>query len=224
MRTIAAETLGLLGAPGPDATVVQSLTKLVGQSDANLSARCAAAKVLGEIDYGTSKPDAATIVDPIIRLAADCCQTELQFLSDILADEAAAAEADGGRRDPSPNELLASEEGANTELGPTFVDQRSIPTRRRLLSHLLAIRQGLMGPDGKSGLSKIAANEVENAVREIDATIGSLREPSTDIQQLNDALAKQTLDLQKMAGGTAATPAAANASPAATATAAAPER
>ncbi len=221
MRTIAAETLGLLGTPGQNAIAVQGLTRLVGQSDADLSARCAAAKALGQIDFGTSKPNAAELVDPITRLAADCSQAELRFLGDILADEAAAAEAGGGRRDPPRNELMASEDGPNAESGSTFLDQRSIPTRRRLLSQLLAIRQGLMGPDGKSGLSAIAANEVRAPVQQIDAMIASLREPSTDIQKLNDALAQQTLDLQKLAGSTAASPPAAESAPAATTTAAA---
>ena len=218
MRAIAAEALGLLGIPGPNSTAVSSLVQLVGQSDARLSARCAAAKALGQINFGTSKPNAAAIVEPIVRLAADCCEAEHQFLSVILANEAAAAEADGGRP-RSQTEAFLDETESDSESGPTFKDKRSIPTRRRLLSQLLAIREGLIGSDGESGLKAIAANEVRDPVQQIEATIAALREPTTDIQQLSEVLTIQTLSLQELAGVAAGSPAA-NPAPTETATAA----
>ncbi len=216
MRAIAAETLGLFGIPGPNSTAVSSLVKLVGQSDATLSARCAAAKALGSIDFGTSKPNASTIVDPIVGLAADCCEAERQLLNGLLADEA-AAEADGGRRRSETNAFFVETE-PGSKSGPRFKDERSVPTRRRLLSQLIAIREGLIGSDGKSGLRAIAANEVSVPVQQIEATIAALREPATDIQQLSDALTKLTLSLQELAG-VAAQPPAAKPAPTATATA-----
>jgi hypothetical protein len=83
---------------------------------------------------------------------------------------------------------------------------------------LIAIREGLIGSDGKSGLRAIAANEVSVPVQQIEATIAALREPATDIQQLSDALTKLTLSLQELAG-VAAQPPAAKPAPTATATA-----
>ena len=191
MRGVAAEMLGDLGDPN----VTLSLGKLVSQSNASLSARCAAAKAIGQLEVSKSTVGADKMVAPFARLAADCCAAEQQALANLRLGR------DNENEPPlaAPNRFESLLNPDNSD-GPSFVDPQSVPSRRRLLSYLLDIRAGLQGDDGQSGLAKFAGEAANPVVQQIEATIAALRETSTTIVDLRKAIDQHTAQFERLAG------------------------
>ncbi len=165
-QSIAANSLGLLG--DPKAAV--SLGKLVLDENADRSARCAATKALGRLDLSGQPAISKKLVGPLAKLTADCCAVEQAALSRFQKGPEGSKQPDGDEETP-------------------FEDPRSVPSRRRLLTHLLDIRAGITGPDGTSGLKGTAPDAAE-LLQQIDSVVEALREPSSSAMELAEAISR----------------------------------
>ena len=172
MQSIAAETLGFIGDPKTATT----LGKLVLQPSAGLSARCAAAKAIGRIDLTKQAGLGAKLVAPFSKLAAECCATEHSLLAKF--DEEA-------------------EQPAIESSDDRFSDLRSVPSRQRLLTCLLDIKSGLVGPNGNGGLKAVAPT-AEPLLQQVNATIEALQNTTTSVNELAETIHQQAERLKTM--------------------------
>ena len=79
MRGQAAEVLGRLGAVGDGGAVAKQLAAMIADSSLLFSARCIAAKAMGELDYrGAAGLNPSQLAAPMGQLALDACAAELQ--------------------------------------------------------------------------------------------------------------------------------------------------
>lgn len=77
MRVQAAKVLGAMGSPGTDGVVANAIAGMVMDEQLRLSARCAAARVLGELRYGGAGwVNAGKAVGVLQQLALDACDAE----------------------------------------------------------------------------------------------------------------------------------------------------
>jgi HEAT repeat protein len=76
MRGQAAEALGLLGLPGPNGAVVDTLTKVCDDPALSIAQRCRAAQALGRLNCGGTAVNVGPSIDALGRLAYDVLSAE----------------------------------------------------------------------------------------------------------------------------------------------------
>jgi len=77
MRVQAARVLGAMGSPGANGAVPNAITSMVADGQLRLSARCAAARALGQLNYGGAAwANAEPAVAVLRQLAIEACDAE----------------------------------------------------------------------------------------------------------------------------------------------------
>jgi hypothetical protein len=226
MRRRSAELVGVCGVAGAKDVYAKALIKVILEPESDLSVRCAAAEALGKLDLKSSTLKADDVAKTLGKLAVDCTSAEIEILKEMLLSrgggggEYGGGGYGGGRRGGyGQGGGYGGEEGGFGRGGDdeiVFSDERTIPTRRRLITRLLQVKSGLVG-DGKKGGIQHSMKGGDKASEEIVMAVDSLLENAKNHEfgapQLGKALRTQSTELSTKVAGVAA--AAAPATPAA---------
>jgi hypothetical protein len=203
MRRRSAELVGVCGVAGAKDVYAKALIKVILEPESDLSVRCAAAEALGKLDLKSSTLKADDVAKTLGKLAVDCTSAEIEILKEMLLSRGGGGGEYGGGGYGGDDEIV-------------FSDERTIPTRRRLITRLLQVKSGLVG-DGKKGGIQHSMKGGDKASEEIVMAVDSLLENAKNHEfgapQLGKALRTQSTELSTKVAGVAA--AAAPATPAA---------
>jgi len=134
IRMRAAEILGAIGDAGPNGSIALAVSGALANPDKPLFMRREMARALGRMRYPQGfKGDVVAMANEVGWLAHDACRNEVDSFKRA--------------------QVLAQRAGNTVE---------GLPSSRRLRHHLYAIRIGLVGPNGDSGL-KAAGNPTQDA-------------------------------------------------------------
>ena len=163
--------------------VVGTLANLLTDESTSLDVRCEAATAIGRISEQIDSSRLEDLVGRLTKLAYDCVQTEF----DILRKKRSQS---GGRMDSVPPPRRWQDPANDASSGrsqPEIADERTTPTRRRLLFQLLAVQEGLMG-NGLDipGLVKLdgAADKIQPLQNELAKLIDALQDIASEYEKL----------------------------------------
>lgn len=211
MRRRASDLLGRLGDPGQGDTVVKALMLSITDPENSLSLRCSAAEALGHLDLSTSKVTVEDLVKRLGQLAVACSREEVEAIKEALKSANSGrfgGEGGGGRRGGRGG-AYGNEFGAEGDDEIVFVDETTLPARRRLLKRLnqilLALSEGKTATDDR-GVNSMPGGEVaaQDAIKGINALVEHAKDPDTDSIQLGVALRDEGNDLASDVGEPAA--------------------
>jgi hypothetical protein len=213
MRRLAVEALGQLRTPGKDGQIVAALSQILTDKANPLGLRCAAAESLGRLNYEGTQVDAAKLAEGMGVLASDCCRYEIETTRELLRGPRGSWTRSGGDRVPSPRGDASSVLQGDILQGPggrqeirdeeqEIVDPATIPSRRRLLHRLLAIKRGLDGEARQAipGIAKLAgAGEIVASVASrIDEMIKILNDPKPALADMLRNLYRESRQLANL--------------------------
>lgn len=196
MRRRAADILGQLGLAGPNDAIAQALLEAAGQSEASLALRCAAAEALGRIDLSQAKLEPSSVAKQLGRLTADCIDAEVEALKKLVEGNVMGGEmmmrgSEGGMRG---REMGYGEPETSTNRNEVvFVDERTVPSRRRLLARLEQIKNAVEG-NAKlrvQGITKSlpkAAEPLAPVMASLTKVYEAGKDPESDLKKLGSLL------------------------------------
>ncbi len=218
MRRLALETLGELAAARPNPAVTTLIDRIVDDPSESLDLRVAAAKtqgmIKGPLPMGTKPGDAAA---KIARVGLDAIVADMEYLkhyADRLEREALAADTRGGfdgrrftdRGSGGLSILDRSGDSSKEDNAPVIRDPVVSSSQRRLKTRLEAVRVGLVGDDGASGLlaagDKAAIDKLASAVADVQTMLDKapLGDPVAleDLNSFYDQIAGKTEALEEL--------------------------
>jgi hypothetical protein len=167
------------------AEVVTALANLLVDDSAGLDVRCAAAAAAGKIGAQVDKQQADDLVGRLTKLTHDCVETEFEILR-RQSDRRNGRGIEGYQPAPRRLEGMGQNPEDTERTQVEIADERTTPTRRRLLFQLLAIQQSLMGGHGTAGLAKSAstAEGVEPLNKELTKLLNALQDVELEYERL----------------------------------------
>ncbi|MEM7313114.1 MAG: hypothetical protein AAF497_08165, partial [Planctomycetota bacterium] len=221
MRRRSAELVGVCGVAGKDDAYAKALVKVILDEKSDLTVRCASAEALGKLDLKNSKLKAEDIAKSLGKLAVDCTSAEVEILKKMLLSGDMGGEFGGrrggygggegggyGRGGEGGGYGRGGEGGFGRGDEPiVFSDERTIPTRRRLITRLMMVKSGLVG-DGKTGGITRSLKGGDKTSEEIATAVDTLLESAKNHEfgapQLGKALRDQSAELSTSVAGVAA--------------------
>ena len=196
MQRRAIDILGMFGVANE--TVISGLERILQDETAPKSLRCAAAETMGKLQNVKSGNMSANI-DAIGLIAVDSCTSQLSLIQQFEEEQAKNPRSsfyEEGEPPLSSDEPLSGN-GASDE---PVRDPRKLlvmDTQRRLISELGCIRTALVGPDGSSGLLKLAQSEpnagnYQRFGQTINTLLAGLRKRDLDLESVKTTLQTNT--------------------------------
>lgn len=220
LRGRAIEVVGALGQPAYEATVVQALWNIVGDTKESLDVRFTAAAALGRMDLraGTTL-SGEELARKLADLAVEASRQQLKLFDDEIAAEIQKQRLAGNTTTGRENRFGSTPREFYGEIPVTVVktEQRLTVQQRLLKDRMLKTRLGLQGPEGKTGAITRATKG--DYVKNVSAAVLALQkvadlkdakapERAPTINDLAKELRTQINDLERVAktGGAPAPP------------------
>lgn len=225
MRRRAIEILGHLGSPGQIQEIETTLTEIITNVENSIALRSVTTQTIGRINLEKSDEKAGELAVHAVSVAVAACESEIVRLDEMFdagfegggfegggfgVASGMAPRAFGGKIGPESS----GEMGDLGEFGRgndrrrrkvEILDERTLPTRRKLIHQLQRVKLGLVGKSGDEGILRLASTGVQIPIQsmtgKIDAIVETLGEPETMLEELTDQLREKTLQLSSIVSG-----------------------
>ena len=212
MRRRAVEILGRLASPGKENEIETALTEIIANAENSIALRCDTAHAIGRINLEKSDEKAATLAKHVGLVAVAACESEFARLDEMFNEaidgrgitEAFQPRGPRGANFLMPGDLYGGldDEENKRRVKIEILDERTLPTRRKLIHQLQCVKEGLTGSSRDDGIMRLASAELQTPIQsmtgQIDEIVKVLSEPGTILEDLADQLQKETLKLSSM--------------------------